>query len=215
MPTVEAKIVYETGKSQTKTLEICMEQYHLQQNSKFSDSQQRITNVQQKKPDELKMEFYILTYSGAKLKSTGEFEDEKIEDAREKVSEVKKLLEEVGELHRQPVCKVQWGEEMFCGILSNLDYRYTMFVPDGTPVRASFKATFFEPIDVDSAMQNDNTPQSPDRSKYRMVYERTQLYQMAYQEYDDPTQWRIIAEANGIDNPLDLQPGRMLVLPPI
>lgn len=214
MPAVEAKIVYETGKTTTKSIPIFMEQFQIQKNSNFSENQQRKTTIQQKDPDELKVEFYILTYSGATLNGNGEIEPEKIEDAREKVGEIKRLMQEIGELHRQPVCRVQWGEEMFCGILSNLDYRYTMFVPDGTPVRASFQATFFEPVDVDSAMQNDNTPQSPDRSKYRPVYEKTQLYQMAYLEYDDPAKWRIIAEANEISDPLDLMPGMLLSLPP-
>jgi len=214
MPAVEAKIVYETGKTTTKSIPIVMEQYQVKKNGDFSEGQQRIATIQQKKLDELSVDFYILTYSGAALNSNGEYVPEKIEDAREKVEEIKKLLQRVGELHRQPVCKVQWGEELFCGILSNLDYRFTMFLHDGTPVRASFQAVFQEIVDVDSAMQNDNTPQSPDRSKYRTVYEKTQLYQMAYQEYDDPTKWRVIAEANSIDDPLDLVPGKLLSLPP-
>ena len=38
---------------------------------------------------------------------------------------------------------------------------------------------------------------------------------IAFREYDDPAQWRRIAEANGIDDPLALQPGRRLLIPPI
>lgn len=214
MAAIEAKIVYETGKTKTKDISILMEQYQIEKKSNYSDNLQRKTIIQQKDPDELKIEFYILTYTAASLNESGEIIPKKIEDARERVDEIKKLLKDISELHRQPVCRVEWGEEMFCGILSNLDYRYTMFMSDGIPVRVSFKALFTEYVDTDSAMQNDNTPQSPDRSKYRPIFEKTQLYQMAYIEYDDPGKWRIIAEANEIDDPLDLIPGTMLSLPP-
>ncbi|MBQ3566736.1 MAG: hypothetical protein IJA12_06105 [Oscillospiraceae bacterium] len=156
-----------------------MENFKVLENSKFGEDGQKILSVQQKKKNELEVKFYILTYTGAKLSKDGVFTEEVIEDAREKVNAVRKLNGEIAELHRQPVCKVKWGEEQFVGILKNLEYRYTMYAKDGTPVQANFTATFQESIDIDSALQNDNTPQSPDRTKYRPVYERTQLFQMA------------------------------------
>ena len=41
------------------------------------------------------------------------------------------------------------------------------------------------------------------------------LHTIAATEYDDPSQWRRIADANGIENPLDLEPGQELLIPPI
>jgi nucleoid-associated protein YgaU len=38
---------------------------------------------------------------------------------------------------------------------------------------------------------------------------------IAAEEYDDPAEWRRIAEANGIADPMDVKPGTVLVLPPI
>ncbi len=214
MPAMDAKITYETGKSSKKEIQIVRQKYNVVQHGNFSERQQRPLSIQQKEPNELHVDFYILTYSGPVLKRNGEFVPEKIEDARESVRNVQKLLCEIGELHRQPVCKILWGEECFSGMLTSLDYRYTMYANNGTPIRVNCQAVFKEWIDVDSALKNDNTPQSPDRSKYRMVYENTQLCQMAYQEYDDPGSWRLIAEANGINDPLDLTPGMLLALPP-
>ena len=214
MPAVEAKIVYETGKNAYKELQIIMLNYKPKLHSNFSDREQRHLSVQQKEPDELHIDFYIMTYSGPVLKSNGQLEPEKIEDVRMIVDDIKKLKNEIGELHRQPMCKIQWGEECFNGILNYIDYRYTMYADNGIPVCVNCSAVFKEWINVDTALKNDNTPQSPDRSKYRMIYENTRLCQMAYQEYDDPGCWRLIAEANGIIDPLDLTTGKLLALPP-
>jgi nucleoid-associated protein YgaU len=38
---------------------------------------------------------------------------------------------------------------------------------------------------------------------------------MAHKEYSDPGQWRVIAEANDIDNPRLVEPGTELTLPPL
>ena len=214
MTAVNAKIVYETGKNAYEELQIVMQKYKPILYSSFSEWEQRYLSLQQKIPDELYVEFYIMTYSGPVLKSDGQFVSEQMEDVRMKMNDIKKLKSENGELHRQPICKIQWGEESFRGILSYLDYRYTMFAKNGTPVCVNCAAVFMESIDIDEVLKNDNTPQSPDRSKYRMIYENTRLCQMAYQEYDDPGCWRLIAEANGIIDPLDLTAGKLLALPP-
>lgn len=214
MPLIESKIEYETGKNSHQEIKIEMRKYTPAYHSKFNEQVQRHLSVKQKKPDTLNVEFDIITYSGAVLKSNGDLIPAKIEDVRESVNKIKKLMDEIAELHRQPICRVLWGEESFKGILTFLKYRYTLFTKEGTPVCAKFEAVFKEWINVDSALQNDNTAQSPDRSKYRMVYENTRLCQMAYQEYDDPGSWRLIAEANGINDPLDLTSGMLLALPP-
>jgi nucleoid-associated protein YgaU len=41
------------------------------------------------------------------------------------------------------------------------------------------------------------------------------LTRVAAQELGDPAQWRRIADANGIDDPLAVAPGTVLEVPPI
>ena len=41
------------------------------------------------------------------------------------------------------------------------------------------------------------------------------LPSISYASYGDPTRWRAIAEANGIDDPLALRRGRMLAVPQV
>jgi nucleoid-associated protein YgaU len=46
-----------------------------------------------------------------------------------------------------------------------------------------------------------------------VVHDGDSLPSIAYTVYGDPTHWRVIAEANGIDDPLRLRSGRALSLP--
>ena len=50
--------------------------------------------------------------------------------------------------------------------------------------------------------------------KRREVMPQDTLALIAYQEYGTPNRWRAIAEANDIEDPLDLRPGQVLAIPP-
>ena len=54
---------------------------------------------------------------------------------------------------------------------------------------------------------------SSDVAKIWVVKRGQSLATIAAAEYGDSRAWRIIADANGIDNPLDLVPGSRLLLP--
>jgi nucleoid-associated protein YgaU len=62
--------------------------------------------------------------------------------------------------------------------------------------------------------QYQNVPrQSADRTKQKTLKQGEQLWMLAAEEYEDPSRWRAIAEANGIDNPRKPPVGRNLVIP--
>jgi nucleoid-associated protein YgaU len=46
-----------------------------------------------------------------------------------------------------------------------------------------------------------------------VVRDGDSLQSIAYAMYGDPTRWRTIAEANGIDDPLAVRRGRTLSIP--
>ena len=50
--------------------------------------------------------------------------------------------------------------------------------------------------------------------KVRQVKEGDRLDYIAYEEYGDAQEWRRIADANQLTNPLDLRPGMSLANPP-
>jgi len=100
------------------------------------------------------------------------------------------------------------------GKLDTLDVEYTMFLKNGTPVRA--KATLSFRIGLTPEEQQAvNGMQSPDHAKLVTIKRGETLADVSAHEYDDPGEWRRIARANGIDDPMSIQPGTKLIVPPI
>lgn len=96
---------------------------------------------------------------------------------------------------------------VFC--LKKLDVEYTMFLPDGTPVRA--KAT----LSLHQIPIRKKDKQSPDHAKLYVVKQGDTLQSIATREYENPGEWRRIAASNNIVDPLDLRPGTRILVPPI
>ena len=123
-------------------------------------------------------------------------------------------VETHGSKHRPPVCQLNWGENaaIFQGVLQQLQIQFTMFTETGMPVRATANCVFkgWRPTRED--LQNQNL-MSSDVAKVWVVKRGQSLATIAAVEYGDPRAWRIIADANGIDNPLGLAPGTRLLLP--
>ncbi|HEV7757781.1 MAG TPA: hypothetical protein VGO78_02290 [Acidimicrobiales bacterium] len=116
------------------------------------------------------------------------------------------------ELHRPPVCHLSWGSfDIFDGVLTNLDQRFTMFLGDGTPVRATLSCTFVEART--EAHSRASELHSADVAKTRLLRRNDTLQSIAADEYNDPGLWRLIARANAIVNPRDLKPGTVLMIP--
>jgi len=113
-----------------------------------------------------------------------------------------------------PWVRFEWGTARttsFDGVLSSLSVSYTLFDVDGTPLRASCSLTI-EEATVDPAGQNPTSGARTARSTHTVVAGDS-LAMLAWREYGDATAWRIIAEANGIDDPMALVPGTELVVP--
>jgi len=110
-------------------------------------------------------------------------------------------------------CKVVWGSLEFVGVLDSMKKRYILFLDGGIPVRARVTLSFKEYIPVE--IQIKKSPRSsPDRLKKYVIKEGDSLWQLSYKEYGEPYYWRIIAEANKIDNPILLEPGKEIDIPP-
>jgi nucleoid-associated protein YgaU len=125
-------------------------------------------------------------------------------------------VEQHGDKHRPPVCRLQWGDQgiFFQGVLQQLETSFTMFTAAGLPVRATARCTFKEWLPNISDLVKQNL-MSADVAKVWVVRRGQSLASIASLEYGDPRAWRVIADANGIDNPLALLPGTRLLLPPM
>ncbi|MEO1267688.1 MAG: LysM peptidoglycan-binding domain-containing protein [Myxococcota bacterium] len=127
----------------------------------------------------------------------------------------------IGKGGHPPICTLTWGrfvpgsnQEVFKGYFKQVSIDFTMFQPDGAPCRAKAKCTMIE-YDPIQAQEARTKTKSPDHAKVRTVRRGETLQSIAYSEYDSPGEWRRIADFNNIDNPMLLEPGTELLVPPI
>lgn len=137
---------------------------------------------------------------------------ERHRDVRKHTSRVYGLLDIRGELHRPPVCAFAWGSFDFRCMAESVGGRFTLFLADGTPVRATLTVMFREFVEVAAQVRNPPT-ESADHAKTYLVRRGDTLASIAAAEYGDPARWRPIAQANRIANPRLLAPGTRLALP--
>lgn len=129
-------------------------------------------------------------------------------DVRQYTQLIINLLEVDSELHAPPVCLFNWGSLSFVGVLERADQTFTMFLSTGIPVRATMDVSFKE-----VGQEQAGRLQSADFTKRHTVRRGDTLSSIAAEKYGDPALWRPIAEENGLDNPLALQTGQVLVIP--
>jgi nucleoid-associated protein YgaU len=113
-----------------------------------------------------------------------------------------------------PWVRFEWGTARttsFDGVLSNLSITYSLFDVDGTPLRATCSLSISEAT-IDVPGQNP-TSGAREATRTHQVVAGDSLAQIAWREYGDATAWRLIAEANDIDDPMRLFPGSDLLVP--
>jgi hypothetical protein len=134
-------------------------------------------------------------------------------DVRKYTDQIVKLLAVDSDNHAPPICRFSWAHFAFVGVLEKADQTFTLFMPDGTPVRATIDVTFKElgQEQVDQAGRLF----SADFAKHYVVRRGDTLSNIAADKYGDPALWRPIAEENELDDPLALEPGQLLVIPAV
>lgn len=114
-----------------------------------------------------------------------------------------------------PLVTFIWGEmELFEAVIEAVQINYTMFLPDGTPVRARAHVDFLQAYDGDSPLPAQNPTSRSDPRKIHRVHSGDRLDNLAFKEYGRSDMWREIAEANDLSDPTQLMPGQSLILPP-
>jgi nucleoid-associated protein YgaU len=117
-------------------------------------------------------------------------------------------------LHAPPPVRFVWGKLIFDAVIDKLGRKITMFQPDGTPARATVTVSFKEYRSLQTQLREPRR-ESADKSKRRQLDSSDSLWLLAYREYNDPSLWRKIADATDLDDPLDIEPGTWLTVPPL
>ncbi|HZY41571.1 MAG TPA: LysM peptidoglycan-binding domain-containing protein [Anaerolineae bacterium] len=115
-----------------------------------------------------------------------------------------------------PKCEFRWGALWsFKAVVADITQKFTLFLPDGTPVRATLDVTFRQTEDEGLFPRQNPTSGGVPGQRAHTVKAGETLDWIASQEYGEARYWRFIAEVNGLDNPLRLRPGMVLQLPPL
>ncbi len=125
------------------------------------------------------------------------------------------------ETHKPNFLRLLWGEFSFgygkygfdC-VLTNVQVNYTLFTPDGKPLRAKLSATFASYVEMKKRLQEENK-KSPDLTHQRKVTAGDTLPVMTYRIYDDPSYYLQIAKVNGLVNFRRLKTNTDLRFPPL
>ena len=111
-----------------------------------------------------------------------------------------------------PLVQLSWGTIVsFPGFITQVQAKYTLFAPDGTPIRATCSVSI-EEMPGDPLGQNPTSGALSAHAVHKVIAGDS-LASIAYREYGDPTLWRPLARANGIDDPIRLAVGTTLIVP--
>lgn len=119
-----------------------------------------------------------------------------------------------GEIHRPLYLKLSWGSLISKCVLKSAEMTYTLFKPDGYPLRAKVKATFAENIE-DALRVAEERKSSPDLTHVHTVRQGEHLSLLAYKYYGDESRYFQVAEFNHLNNFRRLEQGQKLAFPPI
>jgi nucleoid-associated protein YgaU len=116
------------------------------------------------------------------------------------------------ETHAPPRLIFLWGSLIFPCVLESVTQTFDYFNALGMPLRARLNVTL-KGNDTLQDLLGSIQLLSADRTKQWIFKTGDTLQKIAAQEYGDPNQWRPIARANNIHNPLTIPAGQALKIP--
>lgn len=135
-------------------------------------------------------------------------------DVREFTNAVVGLTDVNAQTHAPPRLLFIWGSLIFPCVLESVTQNFNYFNIFGLPLRATLSVSL-KSYDLLEDLLAQVPLESADRTKRHVVKAGETLAAIAAREYQDAGQWRAIAEANNIDNPLTIAPGQALIIPTI
>jgi nucleoid-associated protein YgaU len=146
----------------------------------------------------------------------------------EEVEEFHKLVSIKGDLHYPPLVQITWGDnfpgarfgesaqpgQTFTAAVLSVSRRFTLFNPDGKPLRAIVSISLKQFASVAEQVKAINY-QSADHTRQHVVQDGETLPLIAFDAYGDAGKWRVIAAHNKIADVRHPAPGTELELPPL
>jgi hypothetical protein len=112
-----------------------------------------------------------------------------------------------------------WGQNkesrrvVFQSVVQSVSAKYTLFLADGTPVRATLNVAFTQIDDSDAQASQNPTSGGVGGERIWTVQQGETLGLIAYRTLGETGAWRSIADFNRLGSVRRLTPGTVLVIP--
>ncbi|MBR7792642.1 peptidoglycan-binding protein [Undibacterium sp. FT147W] len=120
----------------------------------------------------------------------------------------------VGVKHETPIVQIVWGSLIFYGRAEGMKFDYTLFKPNGEPLRAKITLNFVEYISP-GEMGKKKAASSPDLTHLITVKAGDTLPLLCDRIYRDSSYYMEVARINGLSSFRNLTPGTTLKFPPL
>jgi nucleoid-associated protein YgaU len=143
------------------------------------------------------------------------------------VEQFHKLVSVQSKSHAPTLLRVTWGQDFpgvamgdgatagaFTGVVLSVARRFTLFNPDGKPLRALVTISLKHFATLAQQLAAINL-QSADHTRVHVVADGETLPLIAHDAYADAGLWRVIADHNRLTDVRDLEPGTRLEIPPL
>ncbi len=119
-----------------------------------------------------------------------------------------------GDKHEPNHVRLLWGSMIFFGRLTSLTISYTLFKPDGTPLRAKISLSFSGFMSKEEeALRAQRS--SPDLTHTFIIRDGDTLPLLCYKVYSDSSLYLQIARKNNLSDFRNLRPGAKIHFPPL
>ncbi|HED36066.1 MAG TPA: peptidoglycan-binding protein [Gammaproteobacteria bacterium] len=136
------------------------------------------------------------------------------DDVATQIESLNEVLGYDGSEHEPKYSRLVWGSFIFYGRMTTYTTSYTLFKPDGSPLRAKVSLAFSSSVsDQQEKLETNKT--SPDLSHIVEIKAGDTLPQLCNKIYKDPSYYIDIAKVNRLDNFRQLKAGEKLLFPPL
>lgn len=119
-----------------------------------------------------------------------------------------------GTIHSPNYLILAWAQLQFQCVLTSMNVNYTLFMPDGTPLRAK-AAVVFQSFTSETQLAKEENKNSPDMTHLVTVEAGDTLPLLCYRIYGDSDYYRGVAEFNRLLSFREIYPGMQLRFPPL
>jgi hypothetical protein len=117
---------------------------------------------------------------------------------------------------RPPFVVFHWGQlYSFPAVITSATVTFEYFSSSGVPLRAKVRLALTQYMASRAFTKQNPTSGTPQPHRVHRVQPGETLDRISARYYGDATRWRLLAEANGIEDPLGIRPGSLITVPQV